>query len=69
MKDQDITWLNERPHIFGNVKLTREETQRIYDIYNSITGENKKTSSCGRCVYNVKKRVLVEYERIQNLQG
>ena len=42
MKDQDITWLNERPHIFGNVKLTREETQRIYDIYNSITGENKK---------------------------
>lgn len=39
------------------------ELQQIFNIYNSITGENKKTTSCGRCVETVKKRILFEYDK------
>ncbi len=68
MKQQDYIWLHNNAKLFGNVKPSREELQRLFDIYNYITGENKPITSCGRCVHNIKKRLFVEYEKVQRLQ-
>ena len=46
-----------------NVKLTREQTDRLYKIYNQVTGELKKPTSCGRCLQNVRKRIKVELNK------
>lgn len=69
MKDKDYNWLTNNLNILGNVKATRDQLQRMFDIYNDITKENKRTTQCGRCVYNIKKRLLVEYEKISSIQN
>lgn len=60
MTQEDFEWLSENSLVLGNVRLTQAELNRIYKIYNAITGENKPTSSCGRCTYNVKQRLKIE---------
>ena len=46
---------------------TREQqTIGVRKYTTRITGENKKTTSCGRCVMNVKKRLKFEYEKQRN---
>ena len=40
------------------------ELAMIFEIYNAITGESKKTTACGRCVETTKKRVLHEYTKM-----
>ena len=49
--------------------MTNGEAKQLFDIYNRVTGENKPMTSCGRCVYNVKQRLKIEYEIIQNLRN
>ena len=66
MTDKDFKWLQERPHLLGNVRMTRPELVMITDIYNRVTGENKPLTSCGRCVLNIKKRLKIEYEKRNN---
>ena len=46
-----------------NNAATQEQRVIVYDIYNHITGMNKKVSSCGRCWRNVKQRVMEEYKK------
>ena len=48
----------------NSVRLTQEQKQIIYTIYNDITGETKKPNGCGRCLANVKKRILTEYQKL-----
>lgn len=45
-------------------KFNPGELEKIFQIYNTVTGENKKVTSCGRCVTNVKLRILYEYNKI-----
>lgn len=68
MTDKDYQWLQNNLQILGNVRSTQAELTKLYDIHNSITGEQLPVSKCGRCVANIKKRILAEYERVQNLQ-
>jgi len=67
MNQADYKWLHENIQLLGNVKCSREQLQRLYDIYNYVSNQNIPISSCGRCVANVKKRLLAEYERIQGI--
>lgn len=67
MNSEDYEWLKENINLLGNIKSSRESLIQLYAIYNRITGEQLKPSSCGRCQYNVKKRILAEYEKISNL--
>ena len=39
------------------------ELQKIYEIYNAVTGENKKVTGCGRCQTNVKQIILFNYDK------
>ena len=68
MTDKDYQWLQDNLQILGNVRSTPDQLQKLYDIHNSITGKQQPVSKCGRCVANIKKRILAEYERVQNLQ-
>ena len=69
MKQEDWDWLTENSHTLGNTKLTIQEKQRLFDLYNSITGEKKPVTSCGRCVHNIKKRLIAEYEKVSSIQN
>ena len=66
MTQQDLEWLEANQLIFGNIRLSKEQHAEMFDIYNRITGENKRTTSCGRCVMSVKKRLKFEYEKQRN---
>ena len=66
MTHEEYQWLSANPLVLNNVRMTPEQQRMVFQIYNSITGENKKTTSCGRCVMNVKKRLKHEYEKQRN---
>lgn len=69
MNDKDYEWLQANYKLLGNVSMTNGQAKELFDIYNRTTGENKPMTSCGRCVYNVKQRLKVEYEIIQSLRN
>lgn len=60
-------WLIDNEKIlFGQLKLERSKIDEMIVVYNSITGENKKVTSCGRCIYNIISRLKAELIRLQN---
>jgi hypothetical protein len=63
MNKEQEKWLEENSLVLMNVKLTREQSDKLYEIYNSITGEMKRPSSCGRCLQNVRKRIKIEINK------
>ena len=67
MTQQDIEWVTNNMLLLTTSRRYAEgELQMIFDIYNRITGENKKTTSCGRCVETTKKRVKLEYDKARD---
>lgn len=66
MKRTDYDWLTMNLKLLGNVRMQRPELERLFSIYNDITGENRPITSCGRCVLNIKKRLRFEYEKRNN---
>lgn len=69
MNDEDYKWLSANLKLLGNVRMTNGQAKQLFDIYNRTTGENKPMTSCGRCVYNVKQRLKIEYDIIQRLRN
>ena len=68
MTDDQLLWIEANKVIFtSNVSTTRDNVEYVYQIYNTITGENKKPNGCSRCWVTVKKRVLKEYLDLGNL--
>ena len=68
MTAAQLLWIDANRVIFtANVSTSKENVQMVYDIYNTITGENKKPNGCGRCYVTNKKRVLKEYLDLGNL--
>ena len=66
MTTKDLEWLDSNRQILGNVRMTREQLEMVFNIYNSRTIENKPITSCGRCVLNIKKRLRFEYEKARS---
>lgn len=67
MRQDDIIWVrNNMLLLTTSRRYEVGELQRIFDIYNNITGEKKKTTSCGRCIETVKKRIKLEYDKERN---
>ncbi len=63
MTHEEYTWLDQNQLVLTNIRMTPEQQRMVFQIYNSVTGENKKTTSCGRCVMNVKKTLKFYYEK------
>ncbi len=68
MTEEQLLWIEANRVIFtSNVSTSKENVKQVHDIYNTITGENKKPNGCGRCYVTTKKRVLKEYLDLGNL--
>tara|TARA_R110000822_G_scaffold65772_1_gene160912 strand:+ start:3054 stop:3254 length:201 start_codon:yes stop_codon:yes gene_type:complete len=64
MTQEQIDFVRDNMNIFTmSIRLTPTQTKMLFDTYNSITGENKKITSCGRCVKGVTNRILNEYNK------
>ena len=50
MTQEHYQWLDANRQVLGNIRMTPEQQQMVFEIYNTITGENKPITSCGRCV-------------------
>ena len=66
MTPQDKQWLDEHPHILGNVRMTPEENKELFAVYNRLTGENMRPTTCGRCVLNTKKTIKHYYDQTRS---
>ena len=64
MNELDYHWLrlNERM-MYQSIRTTAEEANRIYAIYNALTGQNKKPNGCGSCMRNTVGVVRLAYEK------
>jgi len=64
MTQEQIEFVREHENLFINQNtISVEQKKTIYDIYNFITGENKKPTGCGRCVASVLKMVHFTYKK------
>jgi hypothetical protein len=64
MTQEDRQWLDEHKNfLYVSTHMTKEEKQHLYDIYNRLTGENKKPNGCGRCVRTTLNIIKHHYEK------
>ena len=73
MKLKDITleqakWIEANALIFKvNHRLTPDQLDEVYAIYNYVYSSNKKTTSCGRCLTGVLRDVWGHYQKMNIL--
>lgn len=58
--------LDNQVIVTGNISF-RDKVDEFFDVYNSITGEQKKKTSCGRCISSMKRRLHAELIRINDM--
>ena len=65
---QEFEWIETNLHQIRN-SVAVDETFRaeVFRLYNKITGNNKKPTSCGRCWRNTKRDVYRYYQKILNI--
>jgi len=64
---EHYVWLQEhRNYMYHSQFLPKEDRLKIYEIYNRITGEQKKPNGCGRCLSNTIKRIRFEFEKYED---
>ena len=64
LQQHQMDWVTKNQTIFRvSLRLNQDQLMRLFNIYNSITGEQKKVTSCGRCLDGVKKIVYGQYQR------
>jgi len=62
LQDHQMDWVTKNQTIFRvSIRLTEDQLMNLFNIYNSITGENKRVTTCGRCLEGVKKQVFGQY--------
>ena len=64
MKQEHKEWVEENMLLLTTSrKYQPGELEKIFEIYNAITGENKKVTGCARCVQTTKNRIISEYAK------
>ena len=64
MNREDKLWLDQHKNfLYVSQHITKEEKQHIYDIYNRLTGQNKKPNGCGKCLRTTLNTIKMYYER------
>lgn len=62
LTEEQLYFVEMNVSIFAiNSSAEQHMRQKVYDIYNSMYGTNKKPNSCGRCWRNVKSTVYKQY--------
>jgi len=71
MKPEHFDWLTipeNKLMLTSSVRVSKEQKQELYNIYNDITGEKKKPNGCGRCLGNVIKMIKHYYDRYTKIE-
>lgn len=55
--------------MFVSTHVSKEDKKKIYEIYNRITGENKRPNGCGKCFGNVTRQLKHYYERFEPIKN
>lgn len=57
-------WLEKNKYILtASIKFTAEQINNFFKAYNIITGEAKPIVGCGRCILNMKHRLITEIKK------
>jgi hypothetical protein len=68
-REQALTWLEDNKYLLtSSIKFTPQQIRDFFAAYNLVTGENKAVVGCGRCILNMKHRLLSELKKADNLQ-
>lgn len=66
-KQLAIAWLLENRIVAeGNITF-RDRIKEFFDVYNTLTDQNKEITTCGRCINNMKTRLRVELKHIDKM--
>ena len=64
MIETDKIWLDEhRNFLYVSSYMSKPERQELYNIYNRLTGENKRPNGCGKCLQTTIKTIKYHYEK------
>jgi len=62
MNEEYIKFISENQALFTTSRrYSPQELEKIFEIYNAITGENKAKTRCARCLSNVVKTIYQTY--------
>jgi hypothetical protein len=68
MTQEDYNWLDEHKlFLYHSQHITKEERNQLYQIYNRITGENKRPNGCGKCLRTTLNILKHHYENFQRI--
>jgi len=63
--EQAQEWLMENTVLFTtSQKFTPQQIDEFFAAYNTLTGENKPKTHCGRCVLSMKARLRMEHQKL-----
>jgi hypothetical protein len=63
MKDEYKLYIGENKALFTlSRNYNPQQLEMLFLIYNDITGETKKKTSCGRCLTNMAKTIWKKYQ-------
>ena len=64
MTEEDYNWLlQRRAFLYNSTRMTREEGQKIFEIYNRISPKQMNYTTCGSCVRTVIGLLRQEFEK------
>ena len=69
LTEPHYNFLKQNEVYLGNVTTSKEVITYFFHIYNTLTGENKPVTGCGRCVLNVKKRLEIEIQKYEDYRS
>lgn len=68
MTSEEWEFVNEHYMILvASISVTKETKTRLYEIYNRLTGENKRPNACGRCFTNITRLIKHYYDNYQKI--
>jgi len=64
MTEEDYQWILQRKSfLYNSTRMTREEGQKIFEIYNRISPKQMNYTTCGSCVRTVIGLLKQEFEK------
>jgi hypothetical protein len=69
-REEAISWAEANPNMLKfNIKMTGEQVNHFFAVYNAITGEGKSITGCGKCIWNMRQRLQVELKKIELMKS
>jgi hypothetical protein len=68
-REHAFEWLEKNKYILtSSIKFTPQQIRDFFAAYNLVTGEAKPVVGCGRCILNMKHRLITELKKVEQAQ-